>query len=120
MGSLEDYYTNVQSLHPVLLALLRIILFKNFYNLSILGIAYDLAMIILSAKLATVMPSLECSVYIKELPDQEKMLFFIIFIHSNIDIVNKSIRPFLFTILNNSLYQMHVICLVNHQNGSWV
>ena len=66
-------------------------------------------MIILSAKLATVMPSLECSVYIKELPDQEKMLFFIIFIHSNIDIVNKSIRPFLFTILNNSLYQMHVI-----------
>ena len=27
-------------------------------------------------------------------------------IHSNLDIVNKSVRPFLFTILNNSLYQM--------------
>ena len=45
---------------------------QSFFNLPILGIAYDLAMIILSAKLATVMPSLECSVYIKELPDQEE------------------------------------------------
>ena len=27
-------------------------------------------------------------------------------VHSNLDIANKSIRPFLFTILNNSLYQM--------------
>ena len=27
-------------------------------------------------------------------------------LHSNLDIVNKSIIPFLFTILNNSLYQM--------------
>ena len=28
------------------------------------------------------------------------------YVHSNLDIVNKSVRPFLFTILNNSLYQM--------------
>ena len=28
------------------------------------------------------------------------------YIHSNLDIVNKSVRPFLFTISNNSLYQM--------------
>ena len=27
-------------------------------------------------------------------------------LHSNLDIVNKSVRPFWFTILNNSLYQM--------------
>ena len=27
-------------------------------------------------------------------------------VHSNLDIVNKSVRPFLFTILNNSLYKM--------------
>ena len=27
-------------------------------------------------------------------------------IHSNLDIANKSVKPFLFTILNNSLYQM--------------
>ena len=27
-------------------------------------------------------------------------------VHSNLDIVNKSVGPFLFTILNNSLYQM--------------
>ena len=34
-------------------------------------------MIILSAKLATVMPSLECSVYIKELPAPKEMVFFL-------------------------------------------
>ena len=34
-------------------------------------------------------------------------------VNSNLDIVNKSVRPFLFTISN-------VICLVNPQNGSWV
>ena len=34
-------------------------------------------------------------------------------VHSNLDVTNKSIRPFLFTISN-------VICLVNPQNGSWV
>ena len=34
-------------------------------------------------------------------------------IHSNLDIVNKSVSPLLFTISN-------VICLVNPQNGSWV
>ena len=28
------------------------------------------------------------------------------YLQSNLDIANKSIRPFLFTILNNSLYQM--------------
>ena len=28
------------------------------------------------------------------------------FIHSNLDITNKSVRPFLFTISNNSLYQV--------------
>ena len=39
--------------------------------------------------------------------------------HSNLDIVNKSVRPFLFTILNNS-YISNVICLVILQNGSWV
>ena len=33
--------------------------------------------------------------------------------HSNLNIVNKSVRPFLFTISN-------VICLVNPQNGSWI
>ena len=33
--------------------------------------------------------------------------------HSNLNIVNKSVRPFLFTISN-------VICLVNLQNRSWV
>ena len=27
-------------------------------------------------------------------------------LHSNLDIENKSVRPFLYTILNNSLYQM--------------
>ena len=27
-------------------------------------------------------------------------------VHSNLDIANKSVRPFLFTISNNSLYQM--------------
>ena len=27
-------------------------------------------------------------------------------VHSNLDIVNKSVRPFLFTISNNSLYQV--------------
>ena len=30
----------------------------------------------------------------------------VIYVHSNLHIVNKSARPFLFTILNNSLYQM--------------
>ena len=39
-------------------------------------------------------------------------------IHSNLDIVNKSVRSFLFTILNNSLYLMWY-ALVNPQNGSW-
>ena len=34
-------------------------------------------------------------------------------VHSNLDIVNKSVRPFFFTISN-------VIYLVNLQNGSWV
>ena len=33
-------------------------------------------------------------------------LFGLLRIHSNLDITKKSIRPFLFTILNNSLYQM--------------
>ena len=37
----------------------------------------------------------------------------IILLHSNLDIVNKSVRPFSFTISN-------VICLVIPQNGSWV
>ena len=37
----------------------------------------------------------------------------IILLHSNLDIVNKSVRPFLFTISN-------IICLVIPQNGSWV
>ena len=32
--------------------------------------------------------------------------FKIIKIHSNLDITNKSVRPFLFTISNNSLYQI--------------
>ena len=34
-------------------------------------------------------------------------------VHSNLDIVNKSVIPFLFTISN-------VICLVNPQNESWI
>ena len=34
-------------------------------------------------------------------------------VHSNLDIANKSVRHFLFTISN-------IICLVNPQNGSWV
>ena len=34
-------------------------------------------------------------------------------LHSNLDIANKSVRPFLFTISN-------VICLVNPQNGSYL
>ena len=39
--------------------------------------------------------------------------------HSNLDIPNKSVIPFLCTKLNNS-YISNVICLVNPQNGSWV
>ena len=39
-------------------------------------------------------------------------------VHSNLDIANKSVRPFFFNISNNSL--SNVICLVNPQNGSWV
>ena len=34
-------------------------------------------------------------------------------IHSNLDITNKSIRPFLFTLSNNSLHISYVICWVN-------
>ena len=41
-------------------------------------------------------------------------------IHSNLDITNKSIRPFLFTLSNNSLHISYVICWVNPKNGSWV
>ena len=41
-------------------------------------------------------------------------------IHSNLNIVNKSVRPFLFTISNNSLHISNVICLVNPHNGSWI
>ena len=41
-------------------------------------------------------------------------------IHSNLDIANKSVIPFLFTISNNSLGISNVICLVNPQNGNWV
>ena len=34
------------------------------------------------------------------------LVYFKIEIHSNLDIANMSVRHFLFTILNNSLYQM--------------
>ena len=37
--------------------------------------------------------------------------------HSNLDIVNKSVRPFLFTILNNS-YISNVICLPS-KSSKW-
>ena len=40
--------------------------------------------------------------------------------YSNLDITNKSIRPFLFTISNNAIHISNVICLVNPQNGSWL
>ena len=40
-------------------------------------------------------------------------------INSNLDITNKSVRPFLFTISNYSLIS-NVIFSVNPQNGSWV
>ena len=36
-------------------------------------------------------------------------------IHWNLDITNKSVRPFLFTISNNSLCISNVICLANPQ-----
>ena len=38
-------------------------------------------------------------------------------IHSNFDITNKSIRPFLFTILNISLYQ--IICNMLSKSSKW-
>ena len=41
-------------------------------------------------------------------------------VYSNLDITNKFVIPFLFTISNNSLCISNVLCLVNPQNGSWV
>ena len=35
-----------------------------------------------------------------------KSEFWVLEVHSNLEIANKSVRSFLFTILNNSLYQM--------------
>ena len=40
--------------------------------------------------------------------------------HINLDIVNKSVRPFLFTISNVIYTISNVIYLVKLQNGSWV
>ena len=39
--------------------------------------------------------------------------------HSNLDIVNKSVRPFLFTTILNNSFISNVICLVNPHNRSW-
>ena len=38
--------------------------------------------------------------------NRDVMIYKSYILHSNLDIVNKSVRTFLFTILNNSLYQM--------------
>ena len=45
---------------------------------------------------------------------KKKVLFS--YIHSNLDLTNKSVRPFLFTISNNSLY---VICNVPNKSSKW-
>ena len=37
------------------------------------------------------------------------IVWLVIFVHSNLVVVNKTIRPFLFTISNNSLYQMYIL-----------
>ena len=42
-----------------------------------------------------------------------------IYTHSNLDITNKSIGPFLFIISNNFLYPMYVICILHCKSSKW-
>ena len=51
--------------------------------------------------------------HLEKLYAKLKYVFIVTAVHSNLDITNQSVRPFLFT-------KSNVICLVNPQNGSWV